>query len=247
MDWYRVECGLGRFSVVGTTVRHAELPEHLLADEHHQTLDGRKVYVATTVGSGCILGAESATTAGTDDFQAAYSVFQREAHDVTPKYAPRTVTTDGWKGTRAAWKLLFKGVVILQCFLPAWLKIRDRSKHLKDQFAEASSRVWEAYRAPDRRCFGQRLRRSRQWASGQLGRVVLEKVLDLCEKRDRWSIAYDHPVGDRASNMSDRLMRGMNRYFDQGQHTHGSRATCWIHCQAWALLWNFAPWHPATM
>ena len=26
--WYRMECGLGRFSVVGTTVRAATLPEH---------------------------------------------------------------------------------------------------------------------------------------------------------------------------------------------------------------------------
>ncbi|MGZ3335294.1 MAG: hypothetical protein ACXWOV_08895, partial [Isosphaeraceae bacterium] len=45
----------------------------------------------------------------------------------------------------------------------------------------------------------------------------LEKVLDLCGKRDRWSIAYRHPGGHRTSNMLDRLMRGMNRYFDQGQ------------------------------
>ena len=53
MSWYRLECGLGRFSVVGTTVRTAALPEHLLADEHHQVLDGQKVYIATTVGQGC--------------------------------------------------------------------------------------------------------------------------------------------------------------------------------------------------
>jgi hypothetical protein len=45
MSWYRMECGLGRFSVVGTTVRTATLPEHLLADEHHQGLDGQKVYI----------------------------------------------------------------------------------------------------------------------------------------------------------------------------------------------------------
>ena len=41
-------------------------------------------------------------------------------------------------------------------------------------------------------------------------------------------------------------MRGMNRYFDRGQHLHGSREACRLHCRAWALLWNFAPWHPAT-
>jgi hypothetical protein len=246
MSCYRIECGLGRFSVVGTTVRQAALPAHLLADEHHQTRDGEKIYLATTVGSGCILGAEPAATAGTDDLKNAYAVFKREARDIAPEYAPKTVNTDGWKGTKAAWKILFEHVVILQCFLHAWLKVRDRAKHLKDQFVEISRRVWEVYHAPDRRCFGQRIRSLRDWARGHLSGVVLEKVLDLCKKRDRWSIAYRHPGGHRTSNMLDRLMRGMNRYFDHGQHLHGSREACQLHCRAWALLWNFAPWHPAT-
>jgi hypothetical protein len=52
-------------------------------------------------------------------------------------------------------------------------------------------------------------------------------------------------LGHRASNRLDRLMRGLNRYFDRGQHRHGSRAACRLHCHAWALLGNFAPWHPA--
>jgi hypothetical protein len=246
MSWYRLECGLGRFSVVGATARKAELPEHLLADEHHQTLDGEKVYIATTVGGGCCLGAEPAKTAGTDDLKAAYGVFKDEARDVAPKYAPRTVNTDGWPGTRAAWKALFRRVVILQCFLHAWLKVRDRAKHLGDLFAEVSRRVWEAYHSPDRRCFGQRLRSLRRWATGHLSGVVLEKAVDLCEKRPRWSIAYRHPGGYRTSNMLDRQMRGMNRYFDHGQHLHGSLGACRLHCRAWALLWNFTPWHPAT-
>jgi hypothetical protein len=46
MFWYRLEVGLGRHSIVGTTVRHATLPEHLVADEHHQQvrkLCGRKL------------------------------------------------------------------------------------------------------------------------------------------------------------------------------------------------------------
>jgi hypothetical protein len=246
MSWYRLECGLGRFSVVGTTVRHAVLPQHLLADEHHQSCDGQKVYIATTVGSGCCLGAEPAPTAGTDDLKAAYGVFKEEAQDVTPEYAPKTVNTDGWPGTQAAWKALFSQVVILLCFLHAWLKIRDRAKHLKELFAEVSQRVWEAYYAPDRRCFAQRLRWLRQWATDHLQGIVLEKVLDLCNKRDRWSVAYGHPDGYRTSNMLDRIMRGMNRYFDHGQHLHGSHTACRLHCRAWALLMNFAPWHPAT-
>jgi hypothetical protein len=246
MYWYRLECGLGRFSIVGTTVRQADVPAHLLADEHHQSLDGQKVYIATTVGSGCCLGAEPAATAGTDDLKAAYATFKDEARDVAAKYAPRTVNTDGWKGTQAAWKGLFRRVVILQCFLHAYLKIRDRAKHLKDLFAEVSRRVWEAYHAPDRRRFGQRLRRLRQWAADRLSGIVREKVLSLCDQRPRWSKAYLHPDGHRTSTMLDRVMRGMNRYFDHGQHLHGSIRASRLHCRAWALLWNFAPWHPAT-
>src|SRR5262249_3051907 len=44
MYWYRLEVGLGRNSIVGTTVRRAALPQHLLADEHHQSRDGAKSY-----------------------------------------------------------------------------------------------------------------------------------------------------------------------------------------------------------
>ena len=246
MYWYRLECTLGRFSVVGTTVRQAELPQHLVADEHHQSRDGRKTSIATTVGGGCIPGAEPADAAGADDLKAAYEVFKDEARDLAPTYTPKTVNTDGWKGTQAAWKALFSKVVLLRCFVHAWLKIRDRAKPLKDLFAEISRRVGEAYHAPDRRSFAQRLRWLRHWATQHLSGIVLEKVLDLCEKRPRWSIAYLHPDGHRTSNMLDRLMRGMNRYFDRGQHLHGSREACRLHCRAWALLWNFTPWHPAT-
>ena len=138
---------------------------------------------------------------------------------------------------------VFPTVVILLCFLHAWLKIRDRAEHLKGHFAEVSRRVWEAYHATAAAPATAPLSGSgRPDSSG----VVLEKVLDLCSKRPRWSLAYLHSGGRRTSNMLDRLMRGMNRSFDRGQHLHGSREACRLHCRAWALLWNFTPWHPAT-
>ena len=90
-------------------------------------------------------------------------VFKDEARD--PRIRSQTVSTDGWKGTQAAWKVLFPKVVFLLCFLHGWLKIRDRAKHLKEQFAEISRRVWEAYHVPNRRSFAQRLRPLRQWAA----------------------------------------------------------------------------------
>jgi hypothetical protein len=246
MFWFRLECQLGRNSIVGTTVRQTAVPKHLAADEHHQSCDGAKVYVATTVGGGCCLGAAVAPSASTEDLSAAYGVFRDEARNVQPAYTPQTVNTDGWKGTRAAWQLLFPLAVLLRCFLHGWLKIRDRAKNLKALFCELSTRVWEAYHAPDKRTMAQRLRRLAEWARQHVSGIVLAAVEDLCGKTHLWQQAYDHPGGQRTSNMLDRLMRPMHRYFFDGQHLHGGRASNERHVRGWALLSNFAPWHPAT-
>lgn len=242
MYWYRLEVSLGRNSIVGTTARRAELPEHLLADEHHQSRDGAKNYIATTVGAGCCLGAELAPTANADDLTAAYAVFEREARGVQPDYRPRTVSVDGWASTHQAWVALFPLVVLLRCFLHGWLNIRSRGK-LSEAFRELSGKVWEAYHAPDRRCFAQRLRRLLEWARGQsLSAWLLEQVQKLCGRSGEYGRAYSHPGGHRTSNMLDRVMRSMSRYFEQGQHLHGSPGAAGRHARAWALLQNFRPW-----
>ena len=247
MYWYRLEVGLGRNSVVGTTVRQARLPEHLLADEHHQPRDGAKNYIATTVGDGCCLGAALAQTAGAEDLQAAYQVFAQEAKDVQPNYRPQTVSVDGWAATRQAWRGLFPLVVLLRCFLHGWLGIRSRGK-LSGAFAALSEKVWHAYHAPDRRSFGQRLRRLWQWARGQkLTGWLLEQVQKLCGRSKEYGEAYRHPGGHRTSNRLDRVMRSMNRYFEDAQHLHGCQVAGDRHCRAWAVLHNFRTWNPATV
>jgi hypothetical protein len=246
MYWYRLEVSFGRNSIVGTTVRRAELPEHLLADEHHQTRDGEKNYIATTVAEGCCLGAALANSAGAEDLQAAYGVFKAEAENVQPDYRPQTVNVDGWAATHQAWLALFPLLVLLRCFLHGWLNIRSRGK-LSEVFAELSQKVWDAYRAGNRRSFAQRLRRLGEWARGQkLTAWLLEQVEKLCSRSKEYGEAYDHPGGHRTSNMLDRVMRSMNRYFVDSQHLHGSYQASERHCRAWALLHNFRPWSPAT-
>ena len=75
---------------------------------------------------------------------------------------------------------------------------------------------------------------------------VLEQVQKLCGRAREYGEAYHQPGAQRTSNMLDRVMRSMNRYFDSGQHLHGSAQACAQHCRAWALLHNFRPWHPAV-
>jgi hypothetical protein len=246
MYWYRLEVGLGRNSIVGTTLRKVEVPKHLLADEHHQPRDGVKNYIATTVGKGCCLGAALAQTAGVEDLQTAYGVFKQEAQDVQKDYQPDTVNTDGWASTHQAWVNLFSLVVILRCFLHGWLAIRNRGK-LSEGFATLSEKMWDAYHAPTRRSFAQQLRRLGEWAEQHVGTAwVLEQVKKLCSRAREYGEAYRHDGGHRTSNMLDRVMRGMNRYFDNGLHLHGSEEACQRHCRGWALLFNFRPWNPAT-
>jgi hypothetical protein len=246
MYWYRLEVSLGRNSVVGTTVRRADLPEHLLADEHHQALQGEKVYVATTVAGGCCLGSALSASADEEGLTAAYGVFKQEALAVDAGYSPKTVNADGWAATRAAWQSLFSAVLVLRCFLHGWLSIRDRGKHLKEVFKAIGDKVWTAFRADNRRAMSQRLRRLREWAQRHLTGPVLEQVLKLCSRAREYGQAYGHPGCHRTSNMLDRVMREMNRYFEDCQHLHGSMEAADRHCRAWALLYNFAPWSPAA-
>lgn len=243
MYWYRLEMSFGRNSVAGTTVRSTAMPDHLLADEHHRNRDGEKNYVATVAGGGCCLGAQLSPSAGCEALTEAYGVFREEARDVEPTYSPKTVSTDGWHGTQNAWKALFPLIVILQCFLHAWLKIRERCRRQSEMLEEVSQKVWHVYHAPDRPTFSQRIEELKQWATA-IGGLVRDKLLDLCNKHDLWVVAYEHPGGHRTSSSIDRVMRSMNRYLFHGQHLHGSFRAGQLHCRAWALLYNFSPWHP---
>ncbi len=247
--WYRLETSFGRNSIVGTTVKTVPVPKNLLADEKHEKIRGEKAYIATTVAEGVILGAEVSPTASKDDLQQAYGVFKTEAEEVEPGYVPKTVNTDGWSGTIGAWGALFVHVVLIRCFLHAWLRIRERAKNLKEQFFEIGKRVWEVYYSETKTVMSQSIRRLRDWATKNLSGVVQEKVLDLCGKQSEWSLWYeaDCENAHTTSNMLDRLMRSQNDYFDRGQHFHGGLEPSNLRSRSWAILHNYWPWSPESV
>ena len=91
---------MGRNSIVGTTVKKAEfLPEHVVADEKHSRQKSGKVYIATTVAQGCIVGSALTSAANTEALTEAYKDFKEEAQNIAPEYQPKTVNTDGWEAT----------------------------------------------------------------------------------------------------------------------------------------------------
>jgi len=185
MYWYRAELALGRPTIVGSTVKQPEqLPAHVLADEKHTWALGQEVYVATTVGGGCTLGATVTDAASADALEAAYGAFAQEAHALSPTYSPKTVCTDGWEGTQSAWRRLFPTGGILLCFLHAVLTIAARCGRDRARRTLVLDRVWAVYDSCTRAPFSQRRRRLREWATAGLPEGALRQmVLKLWRQR----------------------------------------------------------------
>ncbi len=180
--WCRIETRFGRKNIVATTVKTVEIPEDLLADEHHTWING-------DAGAG---------------------------------------------------QELFPTIVTILCFLHAWLRIRERGKKLEN-FFDLGGKVWEVYYSETKKKMGRRIRRLHEWATTNLSGVVQEKTLDLCDRSTKWSLWYEERCANAyaTSNALDRLMRSRKRYFERGQHFHGTLRSANLRSRSWAILHNY--------
>jgi hypothetical protein len=244
MYWYRHLERLGRNSVVGTTVTiPSQLPDHLVADEHHADWCGEKGYVAFTAGSGCTLGLALSAAADETHLTEAYGVFAAEAKALDPNYAPKTVNTDGWWATANTFISLFPGIVPILCFLHGFLKIRNRCRKAYDLHHQ----VWDVYRAETAEAFQQQLLCLKTWLEdGTWPTTVVEMVAKLWKRADQYALSYQHPGCHRTSNLVDRLMNRLTRLLYQGRGLHGHQASSELRLRGWALLNNFRPFAPRS-
>lgn len=243
--WYRLTASFGRYDIVGTTVKDLDrLPEHLLADEKHVHFNGERGYLATTVGADCVLGASLALAADAAALTQAYGHFQREAHGLVDDYAPQTVNTDGWTATQNAWRALFPAIVILECFLHAFLKIRERCQRLKGVFTEIEQQVWDLYHAADARSLRRQADQLQTWARHTLTGTALEAIEKLCAKTEAFVQTFAYPDAYRTSNMIDRHMEPMARWLFSTRYFHGHWSSAERQVRAWALFHNFWPYCP---
>jgi hypothetical protein len=225
MSWYRLEQSRGCFRVVGTTVKSAEeLPKDLVGDAKHRGLKGERVSLATTAGNDCLVGASVSTSASQKDLTQAYGVFANAARDVEPPSEPASVHTEGWQATPGAWKALCANMTGIVCFLHAFLQGRERATTaLAGAFQEVGEKIWQAYEAPTKRAFAQRLRRLKAWAQTARPESAMQtQTLDLCDTRAQCIVSYDHERAHRTRNMVDRLMKCIDRACCNGQYFHGN-------------------------
>jgi hypothetical protein len=246
MYWYRLIQNLGRNSIVGTTLKDPDkLPEHVLADEKHTDLNGEKTYLAITVAADCVLGASLATAADEKQLTEAYSHFKTEAQQLKADYQPKTVNTDGWTATGLAWKALFPAMVLIRCFLHAFIKIRSCCKRMKNDFGEIQTRVWEVYHAPDPLTFMKNVAALKTWALLSLpAGTGLGAILKLCAKTPDFIKAYAYPAAYRTSNMIDRHMDPLARHLYNTKYFNGHLMSAERSVRAWAISHNFLPYCP---
>jgi len=244
--WYRISSSFGRYEIVSTTVKEPDkLPEHLLADEKHVRFNGTKGYIATTVGQDCVLGASLALQADEQALTNAYGQFKQETQILKPDYAPQTVNTDGWRATKKAWSTLFSSIVIIECFLHAFLKIRDRCKRrFKTLFDQIQQQVWDIYHAANPVSFRQQMTDFQTWAEQNLTGTALDAVAKLGAKTDTFLLAFDYPDAYRTSNMIDRHMEPMARWLHSTRFFHGHWQSAERQIRTWALFHNFWPYCP---
>ena len=244
MFWHRHLERLGRYSLVGTTVRVAErLPTHLAADEHHADWCGEKGFAAVTAGGGCLLGVALTDVADEPHLTEAYRQFAAEARDVLPDYSPQSVNTDGWFATQNTFLALFPTIAVVLCFLHGFLKIRDRCRKAH----ELHQRIWEVYRAATAAEFETQMAAFRTWFDlGTWPAAVRDMVAKLWQRAAEYAVAYAHPGCHRTSNLVDRLMNRLTRllYAGRGLHGHQHSSTCRL--RGWALLLNFRPFAPRS-
>lgn len=249
MFWYRQHLSLGRFSIVGTTVKRKEnLPEALIADEKHTRWREHKVYVATTVAKGCILGAAVADRADEANLHEAYGVFAEEAKAIEQEYEPKSVTLDGWEATHKVWTSLYSGILLILCFLHGWLGIKKRCKRQKEVLEAVGDKVWDIYKATNLRSFSQRVRRLKEWAGkATMSESVREKVLRFCEKAQHYKKGLLLEGSPRTSNGLDRLMDHQDRQLYGMRYLHGYEEGGQLMVRAIAQMWNFHGYGPRTM
>ena len=83
--------------------------------------------------------------ADTAALETGYGALAQEARALAPAYQPRSVCTDGWHTTRAAWRRLLPTITLVLCFLHSVLKIQDRCRgELRHHVLD---RVWRVYQA----------------------------------------------------------------------------------------------------
>jgi hypothetical protein len=153
------------------------------------------------------------------------------------------VGTDGWEGTRSAWRSLCPTVGISLAFLHSVVKIAKRCGRERATRTRILARGWTADTSCPRAQCSPRLRRLRAWAKARpLTGALRQMRLTLCSKGPQFACAYRFPGAHRPSNACDRLMHHQDRRCYAMRSLHGTPEAARLAVRAMALPWHVHPY-----
>ncbi|MEO8395881.1 MAG: hypothetical protein ABI700_22995, partial [Chloroflexota bacterium] len=187
-----------------------------------------------------VFGAATTLTVQTEDLAVAYGEFKQEALRLSPDYQPQTVNTDGWQQTRLAWLGLFPSIVVIRCFLHAFLRIRDRCKH-SPYYRRLQCLFWHIYPAKPYGTYWRRFRALQVFADAHLSGEALNTLRKFKQKQAELFVGWRYPGCHRISTMLERHIQPMTRCLYMGRDFHRHRDSAHLLVRSWALLHNFQP------
>jgi hypothetical protein len=249
--YYRLETRMGKSSIVGALHGpKGELPEDLCCDEKHSKHFGDKVFITTTVGAGCVLGAHLCEAADAESLAEGYGVVREEMARSNPQHKVRSINIDGFAATTAALRIVFgPAFILITCFLHLYIAIRDGAKKKHGElFREIADRLWDAYDAPVKELFTQKWKDLMAWCKKNSHRIP-ERIATKLANADKnklqgYEAWYDCQQGHRVSSALDREMGSLDRRLFAMRYLHGHWESSNLMIRAWAHLHNFAPWNP---
>lgn len=247
MYWYRLFTHLGRFDLLGTTLKDlTKMPQDLVVDEKISHWLGQEVYACMTVGGDCILGMGLSQQENESELSKVYGKFKTAVQGLIPNYEPISINTDGWAATKKALKGLFTQTVMVLCFLHSVIKIRQVAQK-EPQKQALFDRVWAIYRAPDAGSFDAAVLDLEHWAKENVVKdSVKEQVAKIGKRKEEFKTFFEVPTAKRTTNMVDRLMKPIDRFLFMKQYFHGDFKSAELMLNALALCINFAPFAPRT-
>lgn len=217
-------------------------PSHILEDEKFACENGTKTYIPAIVQGeySLIWWIDYVPNVDAETLQ---DSFGKYLHQVEPLDAlPKASTQDGWKASLSALSQLCKGIVLQQChrhLQEKFWRLLATFRKTQPQLTEEEEQTykdahWHLLKAPDKRSFGQRLRRMKQRLSDPFFHALWDRLKD---KRDRILAYLKDDAIATVTTLQDQLFRLLDRkLFMMG--TFREETAAYHTVNAWALTRN---------
>lgn len=233
-------------------------PPHLLSDEKFARLNGERIYLFLASEGELIWYGESMSNTDESAFTQVIGSFLSTMNNaaqtidslaIDDKYAPESVTTDGWQASQNGWKATVPDIDLIECNFHGRKRVsvtlddyaKDHPELSRKELKDVQDDIGAIFAAPSLAAFSQRIRRNLERYRDE---PILVKRLDIL-KHKRFMFT-NHLKFEQAPPYSAPLDRSM-RFLDEKLQSFGQFRGCDAinpMLNAWAIVNNLRSFLP---